>query len=304
MSAEPQPTGIKPAGVPYHEAAVIEQTGELTFAAEADPSWDGPLTTHGGLLASQVFKAIDRVVNPADDLQIRTLSLHYLRPPAHGQVEIEVEPLRSGRRFANSQARLAQGDRLCVTASAIHSLRGLPKLAQFQRAMPDVEPCPPRDAVSTGMYEHDRSLADGWLEMHPQAVPFFHRLKIAPRFGDPIFSGRPLPPGEGGENGGWVTLPDAHPVDPALLCVFCDAFWPTTLQNISVPAMAPTLDLTIHFRADLPPGGLPDQPLLVHNTTFAALDGTSDTDTRVFTADGRLLAEARQLQFVAPYENA
>lgn len=291
-----------PQRVGFDEAIEIRRTGDLSFSANVDPSWDGPLTTHGGILAALVLRAIDDVVNPENALQVRTLGLHYLRPPAHGPIEIEVEQLRAGRRFANTQARIKQGDRLCVTALAIHSARGLPKVAAFQAAPPRVDPAPPLGAVQTGMYEHGHTLAEGWLEMHEKAVPFFHQLMIAPRFGTPIFSGKPAPEGSGEENGGWVRLPQQRAVDPALLALYVDAFWPSALQPLTVPAMAPTLDLTIHFRAELPPEGLPDQALLVHNTTFALEDGTSDSDSRVFTADGRLLAQARQLQFVAPYE--
>lgn len=288
--------------VSFDDAIEIREAGEGRFTANVDPSWDGPLSTHGGILAALVLRAIDRVVNPGDELQVRTLSLHYLRPPVHGEIEIEVEPLRAGRRFANTQARIVQGDRLCVTTLAVHSARGLPQLGAFQEAPPQVDPCPPRDAVTTGMYEHRHTLAEGWLEMHRKAVPFFHQLKIAPRFGGPIFSGNAVPEGEGDENGGWVLLPEPRVVDPLLLALYVDAFWPSSLQALTVPAMAPTLDLTIHFREELPSGGLPEQPLLVHNTTAALIDGTSDSDSRVYTADGRLLAQARQLQFVAPYE--
>lgn len=307
MNGESETTATErdaPTGVSFDRATAIEQLGDRRFAAQVDPSWDGPLTTHGGILAALVLRSIDAVVDAAKQLQVRTLALHYLRPPTHGAVEIEVEPVRAGRRFSNTHARIVQGDRLCVTASAIHSRRELPRIGSFQAAPPRVDPSPSRDAGCTGMYEHDHSLDHGWLEMHPKAVPFFHRLKIAPRFGTPIFSGIDVPDGSGAENGGWVTLPNPHPVEPALLAVYVDAFWPSALQPLSVPAMAPTLDLTIHFRAELPPEGLPDQPLLVHNTTFALADGTSDSDSRVFTADGRLLAQARQLQFVAAYETS
>lgn len=305
MSGETEAAPVEPEArerVGFDSAIEIRDAGDGRFTAEVHPSWDGPLSTHGGILAALVLRAVDSVVNPENQLQVRTLGLHYLRPPIHGEIEIEVEPLRAGRRFANTQARIVQGDRLCVTAQAIHSSRGLPRLGSFQQAMPQVDPPPARDAGKTGMYEHGHTLGEGWLEMHKKAVPFFHQLKIAPRFGGPIFSGVPVPEAEGDENGGWLMLPEPRVVDPELLALYVDAFWPSSLQALSVPAMAPTLDLTIHFRAELPPEGLPDQPLLAHNTTAALIDGTSDSDSRIFTADGRLLAQARQLQFVAPYE--
>ncbi|MGB0889224.1 MAG: hypothetical protein ACPGWS_02975, partial [Solirubrobacterales bacterium] len=72
-------------------------------------------------------------------------------------------------------------------------------------------------------------------------------------------------------------------------------------EPLRKPAIAPTLDLTTHFRAVLPPEGLPDQPLLVHNTSIAVEDGLADSDSRVFSANGRLLAQGRQLQMLAPF---
>ena len=79
-------------------------------------------------------------------------------------------------------------------------------------------------------------------------------------------------------------------------------FWPSILEPMRTPIIAPTLDLTTHIRATLPPDGLPDQPLLVHNTSIAVEDGFADSDSCVFAADGKLLAQARQLQLLAPFD--
>ncbi|MBJ7348854.1 MAG: thioesterase family protein, partial [Thermoleophilaceae bacterium] len=139
-----------------------------------------------------------------------------------------------------------------------------------------------------------------WVEFPPQAPKFLQQMLICPQFGDPIMGGPPVENGEGTENGGWLTLPDANPVTPALLATYVDAWWPSALQPLRKPAMAPTLDLTVHFRSELPPEGLADQPVLVHNTSIALIDGMCDSDSKIFTADGTLLAQARQLQLVIP----
>ncbi len=77
-------------------------------------------------------------------------------------------------------------------------------------------------------------------------------------------------------------------------------WWPPALEPLTELAGAPTVDLTIHFRAELPRGGLPDQPLLGRFCTSAAAGGFIEEDGVVFASDGTLLAQSRQLAlFVA-----
>lgn len=289
------------AGVPFDAALKQRDLGDGLFTATLHNCWNGPYTPHGGILAANILRAIDTFTNAERAMQVRTLSLHFLRPPENGEVEIVVQPLRTGRRFANAVASLQQEGRPCVTAFATHALRGLPHVGHWQPAMPRVEPSPAREAASAE--SADFRPGDGhWLKMPAQAPNLFNQMLVAPRFGDPVFMGPPVEAGEGTENGGWLTLPEPHAVDPELLTLFADAFWPPALQPLREPVMSPTLDLTIHYRAELPPEGLPDQPLLLHNTTAALIDGACECDSRLFTASGDLLAQARQLQFVTPIE--
>ncbi|MBK5229982.1 MAG: thioesterase family protein [Thermoleophilia bacterium] len=282
------------------EAVAVRELAPGRYAATVHPSWDGPLTTHGGILAAIILRAVDSHTNAERTMQVRTLACHYLRPPVHGDIEVIVTPLRSGRRFASAAATIEQDGKTCVTALLTHSARGLPDVGRWQPALPQVAPAPLREAPSLGPLAYYAEPGENWLAMPEQALRFFQRLKVAPRFGDMIFMGSPIEPGQGAENGGWLTLPQPRPVDPELLAVFVDAFWPSPMQSMRTLAMSPTIDLTIHFRAVLPPEGLPDQPLLAYNNSIALVDGMWDSDSRIFTAGGELLAQARQLQFVAP----
>lgn len=300
------PQNAEPAtgdAVGFDQAVAVRELAPGRYAGNVDSGWDGPLTTHGGILAANILRAVDLHTNVDRTLQVRTLACHFLRPPVHGEFEIVVTPLRSGRRFASAAATIEQNGKLCVTALLTHSARDLPDAGHWQPAMPDVAPAPPRDAPSLGPDEYFADPGEHWFAMPAQRPRYFQQLKVAPRFGGMMFNGPPVDPGKGSENGGWLTLPRPRPVDPELLMVFVDAFWPSVLQSMRIPVMLPTLDLTIHIRAVLPPEGLPDQPLLAYNNTIALIDGTSDSDSRIFTADGRLLAQARQLQFVTPLEN-
>jgi hypothetical protein len=82
--------------------------------------------------------------------------------------------------------------------------------------------------------------------------------------------------------------------------LLADVWWPPSLEPLRAPAIAPTIDLTVHIRADLPRGGLPDQAVLGRFVTSAAVNGTMEEDGELFLADGTLLAQSRQLALLAP----
>lgn len=271
--------------------------GAGKYVAEVNPHWDGPLTTHGGVLAGLMINACEAEVNADRSLQIRTLASQYLRPPAHGAVDINVRALRAGRRFTNLAVDMTQNNKLCVTALATYGSRDIDELLAFGPRLPDVAPAPERDAPVVEPHDWTDD-SKGWLGVPEQAPKFFQRVLIAPRFGAGPFQGEtevgygPL------HTGGWIRTRTPRRIDDAYLALLVDIFWPTVLAPLRTPAIAPTLDLTTHFRSTLPPEGLDDQPLLVHNTTIAAGGGIAESDSLVFTADGQLLAQARQLMLL------
>jgi hypothetical protein len=132
----------------------------------------------------------------------------------------------------------------------------------------------------------------GWVEGMPKLM---QRVRLAPRIGTGIFSGRELEPGEAPVAGGWIELAQPRGLDTALVALYTDVWWPPSLEPLSDPAGAPTIDLTIHFRADLPRGGIAGQPVLGSWISNAATGGMVEEDGAVWTADGTLLAQSRQL---------
>lgn len=285
---------------PDFDQAIAVNGSNGTYRADVHPAWDGPLSTHGGLLGAIMLKAVDAEI--ADTaFQIRSLTCHYLRPPKHGEVSVEVEVLRKGRRFASSRAIMYSEGKPAISALTTHSVRDLPIVDQWAPKGPEVKPPPDRDAPMLKPQEFALG-NNGFIEM-PEGTPeFFRRLLFAPRIGTGPFIGPPVDPQKGTSNGGWLLTRTPRSIDVAYLAFLVDIFWPSVLEPLRTPAIAPTLDLTTHFRATLPPDGLPDQPLLVHNTSIAVEDGLADSDSRVFAADGKLLAQGRQLQMLAPFD--
>ncbi|MFT4048405.1 MAG: thioesterase family protein [Solirubrobacterales bacterium] len=276
--------------------------GERHYTAEVHPSWDGPLTTHGGLLQAIALRAVDAELGAPDVFQARSITCHYLRPPQHGRIDVFVDPLRRGRRFASTRATISQGGKPCIAALITHSVREMAEVTHWSLPAPVVAPAPDRDAVKVEPHELEAAGENAWLAMPEGAPRFFNQTLLAPRFGHGPFLGPEVDPAVGTENGGWILTPKPQPVDPAWLTLIVDALWPSVLQPLRTPTMAPTLDLTTHIRADIPPEGLPDQPLLVHNVSRAVGNGLADSDSFVFATDGTLLAQGRQLQLVQPLE--
>jgi acyl-CoA thioesterase len=293
--------GGPPDTATFDEAINVEGGGRR-YDAVIHPSWDGALTTHGGVLAALLLSAVDAEINADGRFQPRSLTAHYLRPPQHGAVGVFVDPIRRGRRFASSRATLSQNGKPCVAALATHSVHELEEIESWQPPPPAARPAPDRSAPSRSP-EELRKGADGWLRMPPGVPSFFDRVLLAPRFGEGPFSGAPVDPAAGTCNGGWLTTREPRRIDAAWLAFAVDALWPSVLQPLRTAAMAPTLDLTIHIRAAIPAEGLPDQPLLLHNTSRAVEGGLADSDSVIFAADGTLLAQGRQLQLVAPVDS-
>src|SRR5439155_7193785 len=69
----------------------------------------------------------------------RSLTLHYLRPPAEGEVRITVSEERRGRQLTTYSARMEQDGRLCVLAIAALS-QDFASSLNYGPPMPEVPP--------------------------------------------------------------------------------------------------------------------------------------------------------------------
>jgi acyl-CoA thioesterase len=284
----------------FDRATAISQLGDGRFAGEVEDGWGAPPGPNGGYLAAILTRALQHELAPDGDRQLRTLATHYLRPSQPGPIEVEIETVRAGKRFSTGRATAYQNGKETMTALGAFSTPGLPAAATWTPALPAVASAPERaaDRLPPGTYRSD---SDAWLETTPEMPSIVSRVKIAPRLGGTPFSGRELAPGEGPQTGGWIELPTPRRIDAAYIALLADVWWPPSLEPLTAPAIAPTIDLTVHIRADLPPDGFPDQPVLGRFRTTAAVNGTMEEDGELFLADGTLLAQSRQLALLAPF---
>ena len=263
----------------FGEATAVEPAGDGLWTARCSDSWSVPRGANGGYLAAIIVRAIEgEVADP--DRRFRSLTLHYLRSPSNGPVEISVTVERQGRTLTSVTARLAQDGKDCVLAiGALAGDFGSP--LAFSPPMPEVQPA---------------SAIDPWpvVDAMPPAA---QRVEMRPAIGGEPFSGA-----EEAYTGGWLRLREPHPYDAALLAFLSDVWMPPTLTTMLVdPVGVPTIDLTIHFRN--PQAALetsPEDPVLgVYVSQLAAGSFVEETG-EIWSPEGVLLVQLRQLAAILP----
>lgn len=239
------------------------------YAIEVHDGWGAPVGPNGGYVAALVLNAM--MASPgAAGRPPRSLTLHYLRSPQPGEAVVEVTEERVGGTLTTLSARLVQDGRPCVAALGAFA-GSYETAAEFAEPMPAVAGLDDVARVSTG------------------ASPYtlLERLDLRQTFGPPPFSGdKPV-------SGGWTALAERQPLEPCVLALYADAWWPSVWGRLERLAAAPTIDLTIHFRSTPAPDD--DGHVLAHFESRTATEGYFEEDGRLWARDGRLLVHSRQI---------
>jgi acyl-CoA thioesterase len=250
------------------------------YQGHIDPGWwiiNGP---NGGYIAAILLRALTAEV---DDLvrAPRSLTIHYLRPPSEGPIEIHTAKEREGRTLTTATARLFQGDKLMAFAIGAFAAarRGFEFSDRKAPAFPPADACPKIREKFPGSVELQQRFDSRW------AMP--HELG-----------------GGAGEAkaGGYIRFEEPRVVDALSVAMFTDAFPPAVFTRATARATlgpVPTVDLTIHFRATLPlAGATANDRCVVLFTSRSSRDGFVEEDGEVWSESGVLLAQSRQLAIV------
>lgn len=255
----------------------VARTGEDAFTGHLSRDWWVVTGPNGGYVAAILLRALtERVDDPAR--MARSLTVHYLRPPAEGPVEIATRLVRAGRSVATLTATMTQNGAEVALATAVFA-RARPFLPFHDAVMPDAPA--PEDAP-----------ASSWPpELFP---PIAGRFTYRPLTKETVFSGE-----EKAEVACWLRLNEPRPLDPVLLALVADAAAPAVFPKATQPVAATTIDLTVHFRA--PADAEPyDGWAMAAFRSRVSVDGFLEEDGEVWTPDGRLIAQSRQLALVVP----
>jgi acyl-CoA thioesterase len=254
--------------------SAVEDRGGGRFAARMSERWWVGKGPNGGYVAAVILRAIQAAA--PGERPPRSLTVHFQRSPQAGPVEIAVTLEREGGRASFLSARLEQGGEVQATALAVLS-----------------------DAWAEGERYSEARMPDGGEpgELHaaePDRVPgmprMFQNYRTRPALGEPAFSGgKPA-------NGAWIRTREPRLLDAPLAATFLDAWFPAPFIHLDRPHRAPTIDYTVHFRSPLPPpGASPEDAYLVAFESSLARDGFFEEDGELWSADGVLLAQSRQL---------
>jgi acyl-CoA thioesterase len=265
-------------------AVALEQStdSEALFTAEVSSDWRAGRGPHGGYLAAMLLRALTEGLASTTAGRStgtpRSLTIHYLRAPDPGPVQIRVTLERAGRSLSTLSARLQRdGTPLALALAAFSVPWSATEIDDLP--LPDVDPPDP--------VRETRGL------LHPAAPRFTRHLVLQPRIGVAPFQGSPTPM----EIGAWLGLSEPRPLDALSLAFFSDALFSPPFMRLNEPGTSPTIDLTVHFRTTMPTvsDGDPDEMCFARFRTELVHDGFFEEDGVIWAQDGTVLAHSRQL---------
>jgi acyl-CoA thioesterase len=258
---------------PFDADTDVQARGDGRFAARISERWWVGKGPNGGYVAAIVLRAMQEMVGA--ERAPRSLTVHFPRSPEAGPVEIVVTLEREGGRASFLSARLEQGGELQAIALAV--------LAEDWQGNGYSELQMPEAEEPGELYEPDPELVAGMPTM-------FQNYSMRSALGEPAFSGgAPY-------SGAWLRAREPRPLDAPLAAAILDAWFPAAFVRIERAAPAPTIDYTVHFRSPLPPPGAgAEDPYLAVFRSGLARHGFFEEDGELWSRDGILLAQSRQL---------
>ena len=265
----------------FDRDTAVTHEGDGVFAATIAPGWRAGRGPHGGYLAAILLRALIATVDDPERTP-RSLTIHYTRAPEPGPIVLRTTIERQGRSLSTLSARMEQAGKVTALALAAFSV---PWDAPAANELPMPELAPP---------DAERRSTPKLFKGAPE---FTRQLVMQPRVGAVPFAGSGAPM----RIGGWIGFPEPRPIDSPALALFCDAWFPPSFIALDVPAISPTVDLTIHFRqpiseCECDPAAL---CLSVFDTRLLH-DGLFEEDGVIWAADGTVLAQSRQLGIIMP----
>ena len=261
----------------HFDATTSLERSDGHFEGKLDKSWWVVRGPHGGYLGSILLRALTEALDDPER-RVRSLTVHFVAAPDDGPFRIETTIERAGRSITFMSARMSQGGRCVAVALAAFSVAWTGP--EFDDAeMPEVR----------GPDDSFRFPVDD-----PSVPPFLRNFAMRWAVGAAPFSGA-----DRAELGGWMRLAEPRIADPIVMTTYADAWPPVVFPRLTEPVVCPTVDLTIHFRSALPvDGARPDDFYLGVYDSKLARDGFFEETGEIWSAEGELLVQSRQLALI------
>jgi acyl-CoA thioesterase len=255
---------------PFDEDTQIDRASDRHYRARITDRWGNLVgAPNGGYVLSVCLRALLAEVPFPDPL---VLSAYFLRPAVVGEAQVETELVRSGRRLATAEARLAQEgkERVRVVASfcELEAIQGSTSLHNCPPVLPD-----PSEAVDP--------LAETSIPGVTIADRVEYRMPELPGWWQGKPSGSP-------STEIWARFKEPREPDLLSLPLFVDAAAPVVLELGE--AMSSTVELTVHLRLRPAPGFL-----ACRISTRHLINGCHEEDFELWDSEGNLVAQSRQL---------
>lgn len=263
----------------FSDSTAVEPDGNGAYNATVDPGWWVFRGPHGGYVAAMILRAITAAVDEPDRA-VRSFTTHFVAPPKEGAIEILPVIERSGRSITYMSARLVQDGVTMATSLAAFS-RSWSGIDYDYAGPPAI--APPDDCLAVP-------------NEGPMLPTFTRNFDVRWGIGPLPYSGE-----QDTTIGGWLRFAEPQVVDaPAAACML-DAWAPAILPRATQPVVAPTIDITMHFRSPLPLAGpKPEDHYLFRMTSRVARDGLFEEDGDLWSPGGTLVAHCRQLAIALP----
>jgi acyl-CoA thioesterase len=258
--------------VSFQNATTATQDHDGRWTGEIHDGWDIGGNANGGYLLAVTGRAMAMA---ADQPDVATITAHFLRPGPAGQVSIQTEIAKQGRRFSTVQATMSREKSILTSLGAFTD----------HAANPDDRSFMSQNAPDWGD-PLDQPRIEGTDTFPP---PIVDRVDVRLHPDDNFYLGPSGVP----RMRGWIRLLDDEPWDSIGLLLASDVFPPTIFNADFGVAWVPTIELTVHVRNRPAPGWL-----RCEFTSRFVTGGFVEEDGLMWDSDGALVAQSRQISLL------
>lgn len=254
----------------FDRATALTPVSEGRFEGLISEDFWVQVGPNGGYLTAIALRGALSCV-PEPSRLPRSIHARFLSPPRAQSFELQADVVRRGRAMTTVAVRMQQEGKTFLEASACFSEPFSP--IQFQdRRMPDVV------ALEAG-------------EPLPKMIPLNHRYDLVRAIGGPL---RTNPEAR---FGGYIRFADPRQVDALALAALWDAWPPAVFARAMEQRFrgaVPTVEVSCFLRAParVVPAG---EHLVIQVQSTSASDGFVEEDAELWSQDGTLLAQSRQI---------